>query len=262
MGILSAVTNKWCDGNETYFTYTPVDEINRAGFSVLTAHYQQRYHLNVWTGTSCTEYRTPVDNNGNLIYSQQTTQACSTSLPAGSSGTVQSYNAYVVGQNWREGMWRGGIGYVRNVPLNSNGTINWGSAPAWSQCCSGGTAPLAQEGKIVGNHFYLNVFEPGGTCTEYKTPLNNNGDLIWASQTTQPCRTSAPGSGAVQSYNIYVLGESWREGIWRNSLGYVRTTPLNSTNTDINYSAAPGWSSCCSGATVPDSQGGDILTYP
>jgi hypothetical protein len=259
LGIFGGVASpNDCNGTHRYFFYSPVDEIENVGYSILTTHYKQYYHQNVfWTNGTCTEYKFPYDDNGNQT-TPITTQACSTAPPG--SGTVDTYTAYVVGNYWREGMWQGGNGYARNVPLNSNGTINWGSAPGWSNCCSGNT-PRSQDAYIIGNHLYQNVFWTESNCTEYKTPLDNNGTPQTWLTTSQACRTSAPGSGTITSYTAYAVGGRLREGIWRGGLGYIRDVPLNATNTDINWGSAPAWQQCCFGLSTT-AQGGDVLSYP
>jgi len=170
-GILSGTQDSICNGGNTYFFYTPIDEINRAGYSILTTHYKQYFVQNVWwTETTCTEYKQALDGNGNSS-GAPTSQPCLTNLPAGSSGTIESYTAYVVGNHWREAIWRGGVGYTRNlhpvhgklreamwrnnvgyvrdVPLNATNTnVDWASAPAWQQCCTG-SPPRAQGGDIL-----------------------------------------------------------------------------------------------------------------
>jgi hypothetical protein len=233
-------------GSFIYFTYTPVDTINNAGFTVLTSHYQQRYHQNVFfSNGTCTEYVTPYDNNGYTTppYNQYT---CSTTPPG--TGTIETYTAWVLGNYWFEAMWRDGIGYTRRAPLNGNGTINWSLAIPWVACCWG-TAPRSQDAYIVGNNYYQNVFWTETNCTEYLRPLDNNGNL--GTQTSQNCRTSVPAgsSGTITSYTAYVVGGRLREGIWRGGIGYVRDVPLTSTNQDIDWGNAPA-------------QGGDILSYP
>jgi hypothetical protein len=90
--------------------------------------------------------------------------------------------------------------------------------------------------------------------------LDDNGNGT-GTQTSQPCRTTAPGSGTITSYTAYVVGGRLREGIWRGGIGYVRNVPLNSTNTDIDWAQAPAWQQCCSG-TPTRAQGGDVLSYP
>jgi len=240
-----------------YFYYTPVDTVNNAGFTVLTSPYQQRYHQNVfWTETNCIEYRQAYDDNGNTSGSQ-TSSPCSTSAPG--SGTIETYTAWVVGNYWRESLWRGGIGYTRNVPLNGNGTINWGAGAIWSQCCSG-TAPRSQDGYILGNYIYQNVFWTETNCLEYKRALDNNGNPT-GTQTSQTCRTSAPGSGTITSYTIYIVGERARESIWRGGVGYIRDISVNADNADLNWTSAPAWQVCCSGPPTR-AQGGDVLSYP
>jgi len=257
-GILSGVLDKNCNGGNTYFFYTPIDEINCAGYSILTTHYKQYFVQNVWwTETSCTEYKQELDSNGNSI-GAATSQPCLTGLPAGSSGTIESYTAYELGNYWREAIWRGGAGYMRDVPLNGNGAINWGAAPAWSYCCTG-TAPRAQGAYILGNHFYQNVWWTETNCIEYKRVLDNFGNP--GSQTSQACGTSAPGSGTIQSYDAYPVHGKLREAMWRNNVGYMRDVPLNATNTNVDWASAPAWQQCCTG-NPPRAQGGDILTQP
>ncbi len=194
--------------------------------------------------------------------------ACGTS-PAPGTGTVETYTAWVAGQFWHEAMWRDGKGYTRDVPLNNNGTINWGAAPGWSQCCGPTTAPRSQDGYIVGNHFYQNVFWTEANCLEYKRELNIYGDATDA-QTSQQCRTvlnppnSFPGTGTldvITSYTAYVVGGRLREGLWRGGKGYIRDVPLKADNTDINWNSAPVWTQCCTGLST-GGQGGDVLSYP
>ena len=235
-----------------------MDEIQALGYDILAFDYRQYYYQNVfWTATNCTEYRQPVDDNGNPISSQQASRSCLTSTAPG-SGPVQSTTGYVVADQYREGMWRDNAGWIRILPVNSDGTINWGAAAPWTQCCSG-TAPRAQGDYVVGNTYYQNVFWTETNCTEYVRPLDNNGNL--GATTTRTCRTTAPGSGTIQSYTAYVVGDYLREGMWRNNVGYIRNVPLNSAKTDVLWSSAPAWSQCCSG-TAPQAQGVYILNHP
>ncbi len=263
IGILSGREDTPCSGSAVdWFIYTPVDEITRAGFSILTTHYQQRYHQNVWwTETSCNEYVQAFDDDGNST-GANTPYGCNTiAAPGGASDIIQTYTGYVMGNHWREGMWRNNSGYTRNVPLNNNGTINWGAAPAWAYCC-GGTGPRSQDAYIVGNTFYQNVYWTETNCREYQRALDNNGNPT-GTQTDIACRTTLPSgsSGTINSYTAYVVGGVLREGIWRNGVGYARNVPLNATNTDINWGSAPTWSCCLSG-TIPRAQGGYVLSYP
>ena len=264
LGLLSGVENDLCNGTSNWFIYTPIDEINRAGFSILTTHYQQRYLQNVfWTETNCRQYIQPYDDNGNP-FGAQTDSACNTTAaPGTNSETIQTYTGYVMGNFWREGMWRNNRGYTRNVPLNSNGTINWGAAPAWSFCCGPQDAPRSQDGYIIGNHFYQNVWWTETDCKEYKRDIDNNGNPTGVT-TIQTCRTSLPvgSSLTIQSYTAYPVGGNLREGMWRNGIGYVRTVPLNATNTDVDWNNAPTWSQCCTNNAPPRAQGGYVLSYP
>lgn len=263
LGILSGGQDPIiCDGDNynNWFFYTPVNEIETLGYSILTTHYPEYYYQNVFWADSignCIEYIQPVDDNGTPISAQETTGPCQTSLPG--SGTVQSSTGYIVADEFREGMWRGNVGYNRVVPLNANGTINWGGASAWTACCSG-SAPRAQSDYIVGNTYYQNVFWTESNCTEYIRPVDNNGNL-GPTTPPQPCRTSAPGSGTIQSYTAYVVGDYLREGMWRGNVGWTRNVPLNATKTDVNWGSAPTWSYCCSGSG-PRAQTVFILNRP
>lgn len=262
LGLLATAIPNPCVGSSTLFSYSPVDQINAAGFSIVTSRYPQRYHQNVWwTETSCTEYVQEYDDNGSPT-GAQTSSGCSTiAAPGGVGDIIQTYTGYVQGNAWREGMWRNNSGYTRNVPLNNDGTINWGAAPAWSYCC-GGTGPRSQDAYIVGNTFYQNVYHSEADCREYTRALDANGNPTGA-QTWIACRTTLPSgsSGTINSYTAYIVGGVLREGMWRNGVGYARIVPLNVTNTDINWGGAPAWS-CCLTGTTPRAQGGYILSYP
>jgi len=208
----------------------------------------------------CNNRRLP---NGNPS-GAQTNSACSTTAaPGTNTETIQTYTGYVMGNAWREGMWRNNRGYTRNVPLNNNGTINWGAAPTWSLCCGPRDAPRSQDAYIIGNHWYQNVWWTETDCKEYKRALDNNGNPIGVT-TEQNCRTSLPAgsSGTIQSYTAYPVGGNLREGMWRNGTGYVRTVPLNATNTDVDWNNAPIWSCCVYNNAPPRAQGGYVLSYP
>lgn len=244
----------------TYAYYTPVDTINSNGFTILTSRYPQRYHQNVYfTNGTCNEYVTPYNDDGVPLASNSPVP-CSTSLPG--SGTVETYTAWVAGQFWREAVWRGGIGYMRNVPLNASGTINWGAAQSWTQCCGPQTAPRSQDRYVVGNHLYQSVYWTESNCLEYKRALDIDGNET-GPQTSQTCRTTLPAgsSGTITSYTAYVVGGRLREGIMRGGVGYVRDVPLTADNTDVNWSSAPAWSCCITGLSTTG-QGGDVLSYP
>ena len=241
-------------------SYTPVDVINSHGFTILTSSYPQRYHQNVYfTNGTCSEYVQPYNDDG-VPLAGNSPVPCSTSLPG--SGTVETYTAWVAGQFWREAVWRGGLGYTRKVPLNANGTINWGNAQSWSQCCGPQTAPRSQDRYVVGNHLYQSVYWTESNCLEYKRAMDSNGEEI-GTQTSQTCRTTLPAgsSGTITSYTAYVVGGRLREGIWRGGVGYVRDVPLTADKTDVNWSSAPAWSCCLTGLSTTG-QGGDVLSYP
>ena len=168
----------------------------------------------------------------------------------------------MVANQLREAIWRGTNGYTRNVPLNANGTVNWAAAPSWSWCCSSSAPPEAQGVFIVGNSYKQNVWWSASNCIEYSRPLDSNGNPS-GTQTQQACQTSLPSgsSGAIETYTAYITGQYLHEALWRGGKGYVRDVPLNATNTDVNWSAAPAWQHCCT-ATGPEAQGAYVLTHP
>ena len=71
----------------------------------------------------------PLDAWGNPA-GAQTSSACQTSVSVGSSGQVRSYTTYVTAHHLHEAIWWGTNGYVRSVPLNADGMVNWAAAPA------------------------------------------------------------------------------------------------------------------------------------
>ena len=252
-----------CSGN-TFYIYSPIDYINVSPYRILTTDYPLYFHQNVFTsGSSCTSYKRPLDASGNPA-GAQTSMSCQTEVPAGSSGEVRTYTAYVIGNYLREAMWRGTKGYIRDVPLNADGTANWGAVSGndWHHCCTLSSPPAAQGAYIIGNFFQQNVWQEDGSCTEYSKLLNNNG-VPYGSNIISSCGTSLPAgsSGTVETYTAWVVGEHLHEAMWRGGKGYIRAVPLNDFNTDIDWSRAPGWHQCCTG-TGPKGQGGYILTHP
>ena len=262
LGILSSSNGGDCSGNTgSLFTYSPIDYINWSPYRILTNHYPQYlYQHQFWSATNCEEFKTPVDGNGQPIWAQTTSQPCRTFAPG--SGTIETYTAIVTSGFLREALWRGGKGYVRDIPLKSNGEVDWNAASTipWTHCCTA-SAPSAQGAFVVGNHVYQNQFWSATNCTEYKTPLANDGQPNWGQTTSQPCRTFAPGSGSIGSYTAVVTAEYLREAIWRGGKGCVRDMPLNSSNTDVDWNAPVGWTHCCT-ASSPGAQGAYVLTHP
>jgi predicted transcriptional regulator len=104
---------------------------------------------------------------------------------------------------------------------------------------------------------YQHVFWSATNCTEHKTLLNGNGDPQWWKTEVEPCSTYAPGSGTIESYTTYVHAGKLHEAMWRNGLGYVRSTPLHNDG-HVNWGAAPAWSHCCTG-NGPSEQGAYVL---
>ncbi len=259
-GILSSSNGGDCTGNAgSIFAFSPIDQIHKSPYRILTTDYPQYLYQNIFkSAADCTEYRTPVAPNGSPLWPQTTTQPCRTSAPG--SGSINTYTAIVTSNLLREAIWQGGVGYVRNVPLQDNGEVDWHAAPNWTQCCTS-TTPYVQGAYVIGDHVYQSQFWADATCTEYETPLDEQGAPIWNQTRTQVCRTFAPGSGTVGTYTAVVTGEYLREAIWRGGIGYVRDIPLNDTNTEANWNAAPDWRQCCTG-TTPEGQGAYVLTHP
>ena len=264
LGVLSGGYGVECTGpnDSTHFFYSPVDYINWSPYRILTTDYPLYFHQNVWwSSTNCLAYQRPLDAWGNPA-GAQTSSACQTSLPAGSSGQIRSYTTYVIANQLREAIWRGTNGYVRNVPLNADGTVNWAGAPAWSWCCSNSAPPEAQDVYIVGNTYRQNVWWSASNCIEYSRALDNTGNPS-GNQTERTCQTTLPAgsSGSIQTYAVHVTEQYLHEALWRGGRGYVRDVPLNDNNTDVNWAAAPAWHHCCT-ATAPEAQGAYVLTHP
>jgi len=262
LGILSGVLPgvAGCLTDHASLVYSPVDEINQSGYQIAADTYQQYFYQSVfWSATNCQEYEVPVDDNGYPNWSFAANYPCSTYAPG--SGTLQTYTSYVVGNYLHEALWRGNVGYTRDVPLHASGYVNWAAAPAWTQCCTG-TPPEAQDAYVVGNNYFQNVFWSATNCIAYTAPLDASGNIIWSSQTSQPCQTYAPGSGTVQTYAAYILGNYLTEAIWRGNIGYTRAVPLDSSGTSVLWGSAPAWQQCtgCSGA-APAAQGAYILVH-
>lgn len=244
-----------CPITQSFFVATPLDRIKSiGGYSVLTNSHTPHFYQNVFAANgNCTQYTGDINPNG--TFSNWTSIPCSTYAPG--TGTVTSYTNWVLQNKLHEGIWRGGKGYIREVPIKNNGTINWSAAPTWQQCCSGASTG-GQGAYIVGDTLEQNVFQPNGTCTKYSATLNQAGDFTgWNS--IGSCSTYAPGSGTVNSYTNWVHGDKLFEGMWRGGKGYVREVPINDNGT-INWGGAPGWNQCCSGFSM-GGQGAYVLWH-
>lgn len=102
-----------------------------------------------WQDNSCTQYKYPLDDLGNRKYPDGIITSCPTLIPG--SGDIQSYTAWVVNDQLREGMWRNNKGYTRILQLNSAKTGAIGETTVqWTECCTG-TGPHAQ-GVYILNH--------------------------------------------------------------------------------------------------------------
>jgi len=72
------------------------------------------------------------------------------------TGEVESLTAYVLGTTLHQGMWRGGLGYMRTVPI-VEGVVTWAEASVWGE-------PLQPDSVIgVGQMQSQNAFPIGGT---------------------------------------------------------------------------------------------------
>jgi len=243
-------------GNDGY--YMTVDKMDILDLDVYTGKSSVYQHV-FWSASDCTEYKTLLSPyTGNPDWESTLPYDCSTFAPG--SGTIESYTTYVSGGKLREAMWRGGLGWLRNIPVNDDGTVDWTAAPSWVQCCSGG-GPNEQGAYVTGGYLYQHVFWSASNCTEYRTELSTvTGDPHWWTTTYYPCNTSAPGSGTIESYTTYVNGGKLREAMWRGGSGWLRDVPLNDDGT-VDWTAAPNWSYCCTGGG-PSEQGAYVLSEP
>ena len=109
------------------------------------------YYQNIfYDNGNCVEQKVPIDDSGNLLWEDHTSQSCHTNAPPGTE--VQSYDAYVVGGMLHESSYVDNQGYTRIVPLNANQTIvEWGQAGGWTNCAPycNGSGPRAQSAYIA-----------------------------------------------------------------------------------------------------------------
>ncbi len=219
------------------------------GGSCSSRHLYQQ----VWKNNSCTQYKTAINQDGDLVWGKTSVSSCPTTI-AGSSGNVQTYYSFVAGGRLHEAMWRGNKGFSRKIPI-VNGAVAWGSAPAWSQVASGVTYQ-GQSGFILGKYLHQFVWQ-NNACTQYKTLLDANGEPIWSQTTQPPCPTSIAGtSGNVETYYAFISGGYLREAMWRGAKGYSRDVPIEGS--EVKWSQAPGWRQVASGTTY-QGQSGYIL---
>lgn len=259
-----------CDTTTSFFTYTSIDEIERAGYRIVTNNvpaYPHYVHQQVWYSASiCNEHTAlVVDNSGNASadadWSVVAPRACLGVAAPGSGSNVQSYTTYVTGNYLNEAMWRDNKGYVRRIPLNADGTVNWGAAPAWGNpcCVNNSNPPQEQAAYVVNNTFFQHVWWSDGTCREYWAPLDSAGNPIWNPNNERACQTTKPATGWVQSYTTYATQGYLYEAMWQNNLGYVRAIPI--VNGSADWNSAPNWTQCCS-TNPPKEQGAYILRHP
>lgn len=259
LGTLSFASSV-CNASASYFYYAPMEQYAALGYQILTSERDQYYYQNVyWSAYDCSQYKSKVDPYGNPGVQEQA--SCQTSLPDNSAGDINTYTAHVVANSLHEGLWRGNVGYVRTVPLTSNGTVGWWAAQQW-QPFPTQPAPRAQDEFIIGNYAIQNVFWTETDCTQYRYPLDLNGNRIYSQGTNGACQTIIPGtSGTIQSYTAWVINDQLREAMWRSGVGYTRILQLNPEKTDVVGANSVPWTQCCTG-TAPQAQGVFILNHP
>lgn len=228
-------------------------------YSVTPKHVKQYFHQNVFQENGeCRAYRASMNNLGRLN-PWDYEGPCDTYAPG--SGKVTSYTNWVAGDHLHEALWRGGRGYVRKVPLNTNGTVGWNRAPNWQHCCTG-VSVGGQGAYTLGEYFYQTVYAKDGTCTEYKSTLNGDGTIKLPWLSSGPCKNAqrAPGRGDVTSYTNWIAGGLFQEALWRGNKGYIRATIINPRTNTVDWNRVGDWRQCCSNSKV-GGQGAYILNY-
>lgn len=84
----------------------------------------------------------------------------STSSAVPGSGNVQSLGGLFFNQVYQQGMWRGGKGYYRTIPVLSDGSLDWKNPGSWSEVAD--TSVLPAKGTIQAQDEI--VFSPKTGC--------------------------------------------------------------------------------------------------
>ena len=169
------------------------------------------------------------------------------------SGELQNSDGYVIGNTLTQGVWRGGSGYTRTVPI-VNGVVQWGQASAWSGPISITTLPGTGDVQTIVEYVVGNTIIQGlwrGNSGYSRTVSIVNGVPQWGAATwSAPMDINTlPGSGDLQSQDGYVYGNTLNQGLWRGGLGYTRTVPI--VNNVIQWGQASAWNIPISNYALP-----------
>lgn len=176
------------------------------------------------------------------------------------SGDVQTQVSYVVGSTLNQGLWRGGQGWSRTVPI-VNGVVQWNSATAWGGPYSASSLPgsgeiQSQYAFAISNTLYQGFWRNNQGYSR-TVPIVNNV-IQWGSATAWSGPASIanlPGSGDMQSQTDYVVGNTLTQGFWRGNQGWTRTVPI--VNGVINWGAASAWSGPLDYSILPGGPSGN-----
>lgn len=143
---------------------------------------------------------------------------------------MQSVDYFTIGNVLYQSFWRGGVGYVRTVPV-VNGAPDYAHADHWSKpiTVSGipGTGTVQAQANVIDGNRLLQVFWRNNVGYTRYVPYNGT-TVLWnqASGWSSVPASNYPGSGNFQTYSlIYNKDGSLMESFWRNNQGYARTIP-------------------------------------
>lgn len=145
--------------------------------------------------------------------------------------------------------YKGGEGWTRIAPVNSNNSVAWNAAGLWERNSYMGTIPGSGDIQahvlvLWGNNQYYQAIHRNNYGYHRYIPRTTNGSPNWGAATAWEgpfSIGSLPGSGNLQSHNFvrYPNGTYYQE-FHRNNQGYTRTMPSNGDGTP-NWNAATGW---------------------
>lgn len=138
--------NGTVDWNGTWVSVGSGGDVGGQGGFVLGDRFSQ--HIYSASG-DCEEYHWSLNDDG-AFYDGSGPNTCHSQVRAiPGSGNVTTYTNYIFGDKMYEAMWRGGAGYLRTSPISDNGTVNWGGAGNWVQCCTAGGRYYVGQGAYI-----------------------------------------------------------------------------------------------------------------
>lgn len=250
-------SNASCPGNTTDPTMCPgyngtsmrtLENDDTLGLQALYPPLVQWY----WRGSEGRTRQVPVIDGVPDFSQVQPWSSATTALPG--SGSLHALAYVAVGSTMYQELWQNNTRWTRSIPI-VGGIVQDGSGTLWlsglSQFSFGtmpDTSPPLPALDVQVNNFYV-------LCTTLKQQFwrNDKGfyrDIPITSGVPQwgsagawqgPVSLSAitVGSGSLQAYSVYRVGDHLTQTVWRNNLGYYRDVPLSGCSE--NWGSATAW---------------------